>query len=148
MVVLDSHDYCIEELEQPINQSTQVPSVRPSRDSSTLVLSKEGVNSIEFFLTDVFEDRTMAPGQVFLFGRIPVDNHTESVCVVLSNVPHHLFFLPALMPSGERYPASEVKQEIFSILGKTVKSPRELAFRIESKKYAFEIANIPTEDVG
>lgn len=147
MVVLNSRDNCIEELEQPVNQSTKVPSVRPSRDSSTLVLSQEGIHSIEFFLTDVFEDRTMAPGQVFLFGRIPVDNHTESVCVVLNNVPHHLFFLPALMPSGDRYPAPEVKQEIFSILGKTVRFPRELGFRIESKKYAFEIANIPTEEV-
>ena len=87
----------------------------------------------------------MAPGQVFLFGRIPVQQTTESVCVVVSSIPHNLYFLPALKNNGERYSAMEVKQEAFSILNKIVPNQRELGFRIDRKKYAFEIVELARE---
>ena len=110
-------------------------------------MNAEDSNSIEFYLTDIFEDYSMAPGQLFLFGRIPVQHSTESVCIVLKNVPRNLYFLPASKENGERFSVSEVKQEVFGIMNKLVQNPRELGFRIDRKKYAFEIADIPTEEV-
>ena len=89
----------------------------------------------------------MAAGQLFLFGRISTQQATESVCVIIKNVPRNLYFLPALKENGERFSVSEVKQEVFGIMNKLVQNPRELGFRIDRKKYAFEIADIPTEEV-
>lgn len=130
-----------------MNQSTNMQSAKPTVQTTSLVQVNEGSSSIEFYLTEVFEDYNMAPGQLFLFGRIPVGQHTESVCIVVKNVPHHLYFLPAMKENEERYSVTEVKEEIFSVLSKIVSSPSEVAFRIDRKKYAFEIADIPTEEV-
>ena len=70
-----------------MNQSTNMQSAKPTVQTTSLVQVNEGVSSIDFYLTEVFEDYNMAPGQLFLFGRIPVGQHTESVCIVVKNVP-------------------------------------------------------------
>ena len=139
--------WCVEDIDALLNQSGQPIEKAATCSTSSLVQKDQDTNAIDFFLTDVFEDYAMSPGQIFLFGRIPVHQTTESVCVVLNNVPRNLYFLPALKENGERYSVSEVKQEVFGIMNKLVQNPRELAFRIDRKKYAFEIADIPTEEV-
>lgn len=97
-------------------------------------------------MTEVFEDASVAPGQLFLFGRVPVGSRTESVCVVVGNISRHLFFLPAEREGG-RCSVAEVKQEVLDILSPLVKNTREIGFRVDRKKYAFEIEGIPTEEV-
>ena len=67
------------------------------------------------------------------------------MCVVIENVPHHLFFLPAHTSQQARVEMSEVKKEVMEILSKIVNSPQSVRFRVERKKYAFEIEGIPPE---
>ena len=98
-------------------------------------------------MTEVFEDASVAPGQLFLFGRVPVGSRTESVCVVVGNISRHLFFLPAAKEEGGRCSVAEVKQEILDTLTPLVKNTREIGFRVDRKKYVFEIEDIPTEEV-
>lgn len=77
---------------------------------------------------------------------MPVGSRTESVCVVVGNISRHLFFLPAEREGG-RCSVAEVKQEVLDILSPLVKNTREIGFRVDRKKYAFEIEGIPTEEV-
>lgn len=67
------------------------------------------------------------------------------MCVVVENVPHHLFFLPARSSQQTRVEMGEVKKEVMEILSKIVNSPQSIRFRVDRKKYAFEIEGIPPE---
>ena len=125
----------------PLTQST-------SSNSASLLQTTEGVSSLQFYLIDIYEDVNTSPGMLYLFGRVATGNSYESVCVIIQNIPHHLYFLPAISPSGERYSVAEVKEEILNTMLHIVKSASELAFRIDRKKYAFEIEGIPTEEVS
>ena len=129
---------------------TQGAEIKPSQSntaSASLLTSDEQGQWLRFFMTEVFEDATIAPGQLFLFGRVAVGARMESVCVVVSNIPHHLFFLPAKREDGGRFSVAEVKQEIMAGMAGIVRSTQEIGFRVDRKKYAFEVEGIPTEEV-
>ena len=85
---------------------TQGAEVKPSQSntaSASLLTSDEQGQWLRFFMTEVFEDATIAPGQLFLFGRVAVGARTESVCVVVSNIPHHPFPPSAKMAGDSRW---------------------------------------------
>ena len=129
---------------------------------SVLETNERGQPVLRFFFTDIYEDPEASPGVVYLFGRVPREGANESVCVVVQNVSHHLFFLPALLSgnataggSGEgegerggRYSIGDVKNEVLSKMDRVVRNVGEVKFRVDRKKYAFEIEGIPTEEVG
>ena len=102
---------------------------------------------IQFFLTDLYEDSVLAPGKLYLFGRIPASSGFSSVCVVVEDVPHHLYLLPAKRSEESRVPMKEVQEEVLSVLGKAGVDMKSVLMRSETKKYAFEIEGIP-EEVG
>lgn len=102
-------------------------------------------NKIQFYLIDLYEDSLLAPGKLYLFGRIPSTSGFSSVCVVVEDVPHHLFILPAKKSEESRVPMKEVQEEVLSILGKAGVNVKSVMMRTETKKYAFEIEGIPDE---
>ena len=113
---------------------------------SSILLDIDGVPTLRFFCLDLFEDPTAAPGSLFLFGRVPVGNRFDSVCVCIPDVLHHLYVLPAIAPSGERYPPADVIQELQKQIQPLLKSSQErVGFRVESKRYAFGLPDIPAE---
>ena len=141
----------LEQIDDSLTQSAQSTQSTGSTGSlgstqSSTLLTADGAASLRFFMTEVFEDAAVAPGQLFLFGRVPVGSRTESVCVVVGNISRHLFFLPAEKEEGARYSVAEVKQEVLDTLSPIVKNTREIGFRVDRKKYAFEIEGIPTEE--
>ena len=137
-------------LEQVDDSLVQAPqpaaAANPTAAASATLLTGDDSTTLRFFMTEVFEDASVAPGQLFLFGRVPVGSRTESVCVVVGNISRHLFFLPAEREGG-RCSVAEVKQEVLDTLSPLVKNTREIGFRVDRKKYAFEIEGIPTEEV-
>lgn len=143
-------------------KSTPSSSYGAALDASKSVLqtNEQGQTVLRFFFTEIYEDAEASPGVVYLFGRIPHNGVNESVCVVIQNVSHHLFFLPAKMQSSSslssmevedasvgRYAIADVKSEVLSKLHRVVRNPSEIKFRVDRKKYAFEIEGIPTEEV-
>lgn len=100
---------------------------------------------IQFFLTDLYEDNLLAPGKLYLFGRIPATTGFSSVCVIVEDVPHHLFILPAKKSEESRVPIKEVQEEVLNILRKAGVDMKSVMMRSETKKYAFEIEGIPDE---
>lgn len=137
---LEQVDASLAQAPQPANPAN------PTAAASATLLTGDDSTTLRFFMTEVFEDASVAPGQLFLFGRVPVGSRTESVCVVVGNISRHLFFLPAEREGG-RCSVAEVKQEVLDILSPLVKNTREIGFRVDRKKYAFEIEGIPTEEV-
>lgn len=134
-------------LEQVDASLVQAPQpANPTAAASATLLTGDDSTTLRFFMTEVFEDASVAPGQLFLFGRVSVGSRTESVCVVVGNISRHLFFLPAEREGG-RCSVAEVKQEVLDTLSPLVKNTREIGFRVDRKKYAFEIEGIPTEEV-
>ena len=130
-------------LTDQIQSKPSIPSA-----STSVIKTVDGISSVRFYLIDIFEDPNTSPGVLYLFGRVATGNSFESACLIIQNVPHHLYFLPAVSPSGDRYDVSEVKEEILDSMKHIIKSPSEIAFRIDRKKYAFEIEGIPTEEVS
>ena len=100
---------------------------------------------IQFFLTDLYEDNLLAPGKLYLFGRIPATTGFSSVCVIVEDVPHHLFILPAKKSEESRVPIKEEQEEVLAILSKAGVDMKSVMMRSETKKYAFEIEGIPDE---
>lgn len=137
---LEQVDASLAQAPQPANPAN------PTAAASATLLTGDDSTTLRFFMTEVFEDASVAPGQLFLFGRVPVGSRTESVCVVVGNISRHLFFLPAEREGG-RCSVAEVKQEVLDTLSPLVKNTREIGFRVDRKKYAFEIEGIPTEEV-
>lgn len=137
---LEQVDASLVQAPQPANPAN------PTAAASATLLTGDDSTTLRFFMTEVFEDASVAPGQLFLFGRVPVGSRTESVCVVVGNISRHLFFLPAEREGG-RCSVAEVKQEVLDTLSLLVKNTREIGFRVDRKKYAFEIEGIPTEEV-
>ena len=137
----------LEQVDASLAQAPQPTApANPTAEASATLLTGDDSTTLRFFMTEVFEDASVAPGQLFLFGRVPVGSRTESVCVVVGNISRHLFFLPAEREGG-RCSVAEVKQEVLDILSPLVKNTREIGFRVDRKKYAFEIEGIPTEEV-
>lgn len=137
----------LEQVDASLAQAPQpAAAANPTAAASATLLTGDDSTTLRFFMTEVFEDASVAPGQLFLFGRVPVGSRTESVCVVVGNISRHLFFLPAEREGG-RCSVAEVKQEVLDILSPLVKNTREIGFRVDRKKYAFEIEGIPTEEV-
>lgn len=133
-------------LDELLTEQTQS---KPSLSSSTHspLTTVDGIPTLQFYLIDVYEDPMTSPGVLYLFGRVAVGDSHETACLIIQNVPHHLYVLPAVAPSGDRYAVNEVKEEMLEILTRFVKSPTEIGFRVDRKRYAFEIENIPTEEV-
>ena len=137
----------LEQVDASLAQAPQpAAAANPTAAASATLLTGDDSTTLRFFMTEVFEDASVAPGQLFLFGRVPVGSRTESVCVVVGNISRHLFFLPAEREGG-RCSVAEVKQEVLDTLSPLVKNTREIGFRVDRKKYAFEIEGIPTEEV-
>lgn len=137
----------LEQVDASLAQAPQPAApANPTAAASATLLTGDDSATLRFFMTEVFEDASVAPGQLFLFGRVPVGSRTESVCVVVGNISRHLFFLPAEREGG-RCSVAEVKQEVLDTLSPLVKNTREIGFRVDRKKYAFEIEGIPTEEV-
>ena len=117
-------------------------------DGATLLQATEKGPALQFFLVEVYEDVAAAPGRLYLFGKVKAKEQWESICVIVQNVSHHLFFLPAVDASGRRLAAGEIREEVKEVMSRFVRNSKEIGFRVDLKKYAFEIEGIPTEEVG
>ena len=117
-------------------------------DGATLLQATEKGPALQFFLVEVYEDVAASPGRLYLFGKVREKEQWASVCVIVQNVSHHLFFLPAMDETGRRLGAGEIREEVKEVMSRFVRNSKEIGFRVDLKKYAFEIEGIPTEEVA
>ncbi|KAJ1938565.1 DNA-directed DNA polymerase alpha catalytic subunit pol1, partial [Linderina macrospora] len=88
---------------------------------------------------DAFEKN----GNIYLFGKTPANGSYQSCCVQVSGVERNVFVLPSIDPTtGERFNALDVHKEFEKLALPII---RRFDCKPVVRKYAFEIAGVPSE---
>ncbi|XP_064455746.1 DNA polymerase alpha catalytic subunit-like [Ornithodoros turicata] len=122
-------------------------------DTLPVVQNQKGETVVEFFWLDAYEDYFKRPGVVHLFGKVkaPGTSQYVSCCVVVRNIPRHIFLFPrpfhldkkTNMPTEEPVTLKDVYEEFSSLAQKH--HIEEFRTKPCTKKYAFDKPNVPHE---
>ncbi|KAJ1956569.1 DNA-directed DNA polymerase alpha catalytic subunit pol1, partial [Linderina pennispora] len=117
---------------------TSVATSQPAAPSQTDVPALEKGDLCMYWL-DAFEKN----GKVYLFGKIQTAAGYQSCCVQVSGIMRNVFVLPRIDPAtGERFNVVDVHKEFEKLALPLI---RKFGCKPVTRKYAFEIAGVPSE---
>ncbi|KJE89758.1 DNA polymerase alpha subunit I [Capsaspora owczarzaki ATCC 30864] len=128
----------------------QLPTVSSSSSALPLKTDEAGVQYVQFYWLDAYEDMTISPGLIYLIGKVwsETDKRHVSCCVVVHNNERNIFILPrehALDANGistaKEVTIEDVEDELDNVRAK---------YRIEEwrskpvqRLYAFGLPGVP-----
>lgn len=132
-----------------LGNSNLPPSSNSTKGGLSTAMSMEGTDRFNFYWFDMFEKPNS--GTVILFGKIYDRNSWITCSVSVHNIRRNIFFLPRKyqilpnekLPSDDHVTFKDLEEEVKDLLKKTGIFKYEM--KRTSKRYAFEIPDIPSD---
>eukprot|EP00047_Mylnosiga_fluctuans_P015821 m.49542 g.49542 ORF g.49542 m.49542 type:complete len:1491 (+) comp6134_c0_seq1:22-4494(+) len=138
--------------DQEAQPQSQEPEIQVDSSKLPLQTDEDGESFLRLYWLDAYEGEGGAAGTIFLFGKVWVDSAKAfvSCCVSVKNNERNLFVLPRECkldarnePTSEKVEIQDVYEELTELL--TAKGVSTFRCKPVTRKYAFEISDVPAE---